>query len=67
MLMNTKTAAIESTGADEALERSCHSEVVGIPPFCIGHYSMAKFCVAARFHDYILNKRFRKMQNFSDS
>lgn len=67
MLMNTKTAAIESTGTDEALERSCCSKVVGILPLCVGHCSMAKFCVAAGFHDYILNKGFRKMQNFSAS
>ena len=57
--MNTKIAAIESLGTNEALERNCHFEVAEIPHLCVGHCSMAKCCVAARLLDYGLNHGFR--------
>lgn len=65
--MNTKIAATESPGSDEALERNCPSEVAGITPLCVGHCSMAMCCATARLDDYVLNQGFRKMQNCSDS
>ena len=67
MLMNTKIAAIESPGSHEALERNCPSEVAGTPPLCVGHCSVAMWCVTARSDDSRQNQGFRKMQNFSDS
>lgn len=64
--MNTKIAAIESPGSHEALERNCPSEVAGTP-LCVGHCSVAMWCVTARSDDSRQNQGFRKMQNFSDS
>jgi hypothetical protein len=48
--MNTKTAAMESPGTDEALEKNLYSEVAEIPLLGIGHRSLTTGCVAGKLH-----------------
>lgn len=58
MLINRKTAASESPGTNEALERNC-SEV---PPLCVRHFGTANVLCTIRPYDYGLNEGF-KMQS----